>query len=271
MEKHSIGKTIAQLRRERGMTQAELAEKLFVTDKAVSKWEQDASYPSIEILPTLAQLFDVSIDYLMTGKGDVSEPSVNVEEPVVSPASAPSEPTPITVVVKTEGEDDDIKKEALLSDIERQSLNFAKMMHKSGELTTDQYEAQRRRILTGNNPNGYVRDGRGRDRKLIRVAPWHIIVYSMTIVFFVLAFVLLVKGAAFAPEVAMGKYMTAFGILFVIGLSHICFSAKLCDGPSFGWIVLSIISLGLFAVIRSTVAIINTATATGAGLRYIVS
>ena len=65
---HSIGKTIAELRKEKGWTQVELAEKLQISDKAISKWEKDDSFPSIEFFPVLAELFNVSIDYLMTGK-----------------------------------------------------------------------------------------------------------------------------------------------------------------------------------------------------------
>ena len=67
MEKHSVGQTIAALRKKKGWTQIELAEKLQVSDKAVSKWEKDDSYPSIEFLPVLASLFGVTIDYLITG------------------------------------------------------------------------------------------------------------------------------------------------------------------------------------------------------------
>lgn len=67
-KKHSVGKTIAMLRKEKGWTQVELAEKLQVSDKAVSKWEKDDAFPSVEFFPALAKLFDVSIDYLMTGK-----------------------------------------------------------------------------------------------------------------------------------------------------------------------------------------------------------
>ena len=64
---HSIGKTIATLRNEKGWTQVELAEKLQVSDKAVSKWEKDDAFPSVEFFPVLAELFGVSIDYVMTG------------------------------------------------------------------------------------------------------------------------------------------------------------------------------------------------------------
>lgn len=66
-KKHSIGKTIAELRKEKGWTQIELAEKLQVSDKAISKWEKDNGAPSVEFFPALAELFDVSIDYIMTG------------------------------------------------------------------------------------------------------------------------------------------------------------------------------------------------------------
>ncbi len=68
MENHSIGKTIVALRKEKGWTQIDLAEKLQVSDKAVSKWEKDNGMPSVEFFPVLAQLFGVSIDYIMTGK-----------------------------------------------------------------------------------------------------------------------------------------------------------------------------------------------------------
>ena len=73
-KKHSVGKIIAELRKEKGWTQVELAEKLQVSDKAVSKWEKDDAFPSVEFFPVLAELFGVSIDYLMTGKK--AEPQV---------------------------------------------------------------------------------------------------------------------------------------------------------------------------------------------------
>ena len=68
MAEHSIGKMIAALRKTKGWTQVELAEKLNISDKAVSKWESESGYPEITMFPRLADLFGVSIDYLMTGK-----------------------------------------------------------------------------------------------------------------------------------------------------------------------------------------------------------
>ena len=69
---HSIGKTIAELRKAKGWTQIELAEKLQVSDKAISKWEKDGGAPSIEFFPALANIFGVTIDYLMTGNKNES-------------------------------------------------------------------------------------------------------------------------------------------------------------------------------------------------------
>lgn len=74
MELYNIGKTIAKLRKEKGWTQVELAEKLQVSDKAVSKWENDDAFPSVEFFPALAELFEVSVDYIMTG--EKTEPEI---------------------------------------------------------------------------------------------------------------------------------------------------------------------------------------------------
>jgi len=60
----SLGKQIAQHRKQLGMTQEGLAGKLGVTNQAVSKWETDQSCPDIQLLPKLADLFGVTIDAL---------------------------------------------------------------------------------------------------------------------------------------------------------------------------------------------------------------
>lgn len=60
----TFGNRIANYRKEKNMTQEALANELGVTNQAVSKWENDQSYPDIEQLPNLADLFGVSIDAL---------------------------------------------------------------------------------------------------------------------------------------------------------------------------------------------------------------
>lgn len=68
MDSRTVGSIIATLRRQNGMTQSALAEKLGVSDKAVSKWESGQGYPDITQFPVLAEIFGVSIDYLMLGE-----------------------------------------------------------------------------------------------------------------------------------------------------------------------------------------------------------
>lgn len=68
MKNKTLGKMILSLRKEKGMTQLELAEKMGVTDKAVSKWERDISCPDIGSIPKLAEIFEVSVDELMQTK-----------------------------------------------------------------------------------------------------------------------------------------------------------------------------------------------------------
>lgn len=65
MEKETMGMMIAAKRKELGMTQRELAQQMGVTDKAVSKWERDLSYPDVNSLPKLAEIFEMSVDEMM--------------------------------------------------------------------------------------------------------------------------------------------------------------------------------------------------------------
>lgn len=73
MKKQTLGMMISSLRKEKGMTQLELAEKMGVTDKAVSKWERDLSFPDIKSIPKLAETFDISVDDLMQVKTESKE------------------------------------------------------------------------------------------------------------------------------------------------------------------------------------------------------
>ena len=68
MANKSIGEVISTLRKEKGMTQKELADKLNITDKAVSKWERDISLPDTATIPKLAEVLEVSVDELMNAK-----------------------------------------------------------------------------------------------------------------------------------------------------------------------------------------------------------
>ena len=68
MDAKILGGMIAGLRRKNNWTQAELARRLDVTDKAVSRWESGQGFPDITLIPRLAETFAVTIDYLLRGE-----------------------------------------------------------------------------------------------------------------------------------------------------------------------------------------------------------
>ena len=73
MKKQTLGMMISSLRKEKGMTQLQLAERMGVTDKAVSKWERDLSAPDVNTIPKLAETFGITVDELMQVKTETKE------------------------------------------------------------------------------------------------------------------------------------------------------------------------------------------------------
>ena len=65
MKQSTLGSRIRALRLEKDLTQAQLAERLNITDKAVSKWERDRSYPDIALFPRLADVLGTTVDDLL--------------------------------------------------------------------------------------------------------------------------------------------------------------------------------------------------------------
>lgn len=65
----SIGKNIARFRKAKGWTQAELGEKIGVSNQAVSKWESETSMPDVMLLPVLADAFGCYVDELFSREG----------------------------------------------------------------------------------------------------------------------------------------------------------------------------------------------------------
>ena len=75
-----IGKNIARLRKERGWTQQQLADKLDVGNKAISKWENGRGIPDIAILYNIAKVFGVSTDEILCEVGERAEEEAAAEE-----------------------------------------------------------------------------------------------------------------------------------------------------------------------------------------------
>ncbi len=92
MDNIQFGAFVAQLRKEKGLTQKELADLLNITDKAVSKWETGKGFPDVKLLEPLAQALGVSLVELMQGRRQETE-TLTVAEAgaVVSQAMGQSE------------------------------------------------------------------------------------------------------------------------------------------------------------------------------------
>lgn len=78
----TIGDRIRKRRKELNLTQLQLANKLNVTDRAISKWEKNDGNPDFTILPTLAEVLNVSLDYLIAGKMH-TKATVSLDEEIV--------------------------------------------------------------------------------------------------------------------------------------------------------------------------------------------
>ena len=80
MANTSMGEIISTLRKEKGMTQKDIAERLGITDKAVSKWERDIAFPDTATIPKLAEILGVSIEDLMQAKAAPAPASKSVDK-----------------------------------------------------------------------------------------------------------------------------------------------------------------------------------------------
>lgn len=79
----NIGKNIKAYRKDKGMTQHDLASMIGISDGAVSKWETDSSKPDIELLPTLARALEISMDELFSFERKISELElINMKEEI---------------------------------------------------------------------------------------------------------------------------------------------------------------------------------------------
>lgn len=109
-----IAQNIADLRREEGMTQLELAARLNYSDKAVSKWERGESVPDILVLKSIADLFSVTVDYLISE----SHPASRAVDPVDETLSAQtdvSSDTPVGLKARRRISEETVRSVTLMS------------------------------------------------------------------------------------------------------------------------------------------------------------
>lgn len=74
MNVSKFAETIARLRKEKGLTQKQLAEQFGVSDRSVSKWERGETMPDVALLPDIADFFAVSVDDLLRGDAEIEAP-----------------------------------------------------------------------------------------------------------------------------------------------------------------------------------------------------
>ena len=86
MEAKTMGSFIAALRKANGMTQKDLAEKLNVSDKSVSRWERDEGAPDLSLIPVIAEVFGITCDELLRGE---RRPESQRQEPVAEEPLTP--------------------------------------------------------------------------------------------------------------------------------------------------------------------------------------
>ena len=84
MTKNTIGQFIAALRKANGMTQQEVADRLHVSNKAVSRWERDECAPDLSVIPALAEMFGVTCDELLKGERIPEPRAAERKEPKVA-------------------------------------------------------------------------------------------------------------------------------------------------------------------------------------------
>ena len=80
-----FGEKLKNLRKDKGWSQEELAEKLFVSRQSVSKWENGQNYPSIEIIIKLSDFFGVTIDELLRSDEELKEKVINDSKQLAHP------------------------------------------------------------------------------------------------------------------------------------------------------------------------------------------
>lgn len=91
MEKKTLGSFLSALRRAQGLTQQEVADRLAVSNKAVSRWERDEAMPDILLLPAIADLFGVTVDELLRGERMREAPTRESAPVITDPAEGSHE------------------------------------------------------------------------------------------------------------------------------------------------------------------------------------
>lgn len=141
----NVGEKISKLRKSKDLTQLDLAEKLFISDKAISSWEQNRTEPSLEMLVKISEIFDCSIGYLVYG--DNPKSTVETE-------------------IKIKISENDYKR---LLNFMTQKAEFIK---ESNQVDT-YYQPTYRKFLNDKEVNEWLRIGERGNKTILNYKNWH--------------------------------------------------------------------------------------------------
>lgn len=142
----SIGERIKKLRNKKGITQLELANKLFVTDKTVSSWESDRTEPSLEVLVKLSDILDYNVGYLIYGDNPKNDVETEIKIKITE-----SEYKIINEFM--------IKNSEILKENNRQLDTY--------------YQPSYRKFLNDNEINEWLRIGKRGNKTILNYKNWH--------------------------------------------------------------------------------------------------
>ena len=142
----SIGERIKKLRNKNGITQLELANKLFVTDKTVSSWESDRTEPSLEVLVKLSDILDYNVGYLIYGDNPKNDVETEIKIKITE-----SEYKIINEFM--------IKNSEILKENNRQLDTY--------------YQPSYRKFLNDNEINEWLRIGKRGNKTILNYKNWH--------------------------------------------------------------------------------------------------
>ena len=130
----SIGNKIAESRKKKNLTQEQLAELLNVTRQSVSRWESEQTYPDMDKIVFLAEILDVSCDYLLTDK-EVEKTGQDISRNSITRLLFGAKGKRVKLVFYEDAKDEDIgNKECKITDFDGQWMYVQYQKRKSTEV-----------------------------------------------------------------------------------------------------------------------------------------
>lgn len=130
----SVGNKIADIRKSKNLTQEQLADLLKVTRQSISRWESDQTYPDMDKIIFLAEILDVSCDYLLTDKTELQEVGKDFSRSAITRLLFGAKGKKVKLTFYEDAKDDDLgNKECVITDFDGQWMYVQFRKRKSTE------------------------------------------------------------------------------------------------------------------------------------------